>query len=108
MINRAASSLHHVRIKSASKCETTIGDDEVAIEMVHREKKITGSANASPVVAALSVIRGALVKSDNIIKLPSNDPLTATAILETMRDIDSNHPVIKHFSTIYWKGGDQE
>ncbi|MHA2299203.1 MAG: acyl-CoA reductase [Candidatus Hodarchaeales archaeon] len=61
-----------------------------------------------PVVAALTVIRGALIKSDNIIKLPSNDPLTATAILTTMRDIDKNHPVVKHFSTVYWKGGDQE
>ncbi|MFW9993445.1 MAG: acyl-CoA reductase [Candidatus Odinarchaeota archaeon] len=61
-----------------------------------------------PLVAALSVIRGALTKSDNIIKLPSNDPLTATAILETMRDIDKTHPVVKHFSAVYWKGGDQE
>ncbi|MHA2295446.1 MAG: acyl-CoA reductase [Candidatus Hodarchaeales archaeon] len=61
-----------------------------------------------PLVAALSIIRGALTKSDNIIKLPSNDPLTATAILTTMRDIDRNHPVVKHFSAVYWKGGDQE
>lgn len=61
-----------------------------------------------PLVAVLSIIRGALTKSDNIIKLPSNDPLTATAILETMRDIDRTHPVVKHFSAVYWKGGDQE
>jgi hypothetical protein len=61
-----------------------------------------------PLVAVLSIIRGALTKSDNIIKLPSNDPLTATAVLETMRDIDRSHPVVKHFSAVYWKGGDQE
>ncbi|MFW9995540.1 MAG: acyl-CoA reductase [Candidatus Odinarchaeota archaeon] len=61
-----------------------------------------------PLVAALSVIRGALTKSDNIIKLPSNDPLTATAILTTMRDVDRTHPVVKHFTAVYWKGGDQE
>ncbi|MFW9995687.1 MAG: acyl-CoA reductase [Candidatus Odinarchaeota archaeon] len=61
-----------------------------------------------PLVAALSIIRGALTKSDNIIKLPSNDPLTATAILETMRDVDRNHPVVKHFTSVYWKGGDQK
>ncbi|MHA1450475.1 MAG: acyl-CoA reductase, partial [Candidatus Hodarchaeales archaeon] len=59
-----------------------------------------------PLVAALSIIRGALVKSDNIIKLPSNDPLTATAILKTMIEVDSSHPVVKHFSAVYWKGGD--
>ncbi|MFW9997130.1 MAG: acyl-CoA reductase [Candidatus Odinarchaeota archaeon] len=61
-----------------------------------------------PLVAALSIIRGALTKSDNIIKLPSNDPLTATAILTTMRDVDKTHPVVKHFSAVYWKGGEQE
>ncbi|MFW9995856.1 MAG: acyl-CoA reductase [Candidatus Odinarchaeota archaeon] len=61
-----------------------------------------------PLVAALSIIRGSLTKSDNIIKLPSNDPLTATAILTTMRDVDRTHPVVKHFSAVYWKGGDQE
>jgi len=60
-----------------------------------------------PLVAALTIIRGALAKSDNIIKLPSNDPLTATAILKTMRDIDRTHPVVKHFSSAYWKGGDR-
>ncbi|MFW9991829.1 MAG: acyl-CoA reductase [Candidatus Odinarchaeota archaeon] len=61
-----------------------------------------------PLVAALSIIRGALTKSDSIIKLPSNDPLTATAILTAMRDVDKTHPVVKHFSAVYWKGGDQE
>ncbi|MHA2296933.1 MAG: acyl-CoA reductase [Candidatus Hodarchaeales archaeon] len=61
-----------------------------------------------PLVAALSIIRGALTKSDNIIKLPSNDPLTTTAILTTMREVNKSHPVVKHFSAIYWKGGDQE
>lgn len=61
-----------------------------------------------PLVAALSIIRGALARSDNIIKLPSNDPLTATAILETMSDIDKSHPIVKHFAAAYWKGGDQE
>ncbi|MFW9997927.1 MAG: acyl-CoA reductase, partial [Candidatus Odinarchaeota archaeon] len=61
-----------------------------------------------PLVAAMSIIRGALTKSDNIIKLPSNDPLTATAILATMREVDKDHPVTKHVSAIYWKGGEQE
>ncbi|MHA2296838.1 MAG: acyl-CoA reductase [Candidatus Hodarchaeales archaeon] len=66
------------------------------------------TAGNVPLVAALTVIRGALTKSDNIIKLPSNDPLTATAILTAMRDVDSTHPVVKHFTTVYWKGGDKE
>jgi hypothetical protein len=60
-----------------------------------------------PIIAALTIVRGALLKSDNIIKVPSNDPATAPAILSTMRDIDRHHPVVKHFAAAYWKGGDQ-
>ncbi|NWJ47575.1 MAG: long-chain-fatty-acyl-CoA reductase [Chloroflexi bacterium] len=59
-----------------------------------------------PLIAAISVIRGALIKADNIIKLPSNDPLTATAILTTMHEFDPGHPLVKHFVSVYWKGGD--
>jgi len=60
-----------------------------------------------PTIAAISIIRGALLKADNIIKVPSNDPLTATAILDTMRRIDRRHPVVKHAASVYWKGGDR-
>jgi hypothetical protein len=59
-----------------------------------------------PIIAAISVIRGSLIKSDNIIKLPSNDPLTATAILATMNELDPSHPLVRHFVAAYWKGGD--
>ncbi len=61
-----------------------------------------------PLVGAISIIRGALVKSDNIIKLPSNDPLTTTAILTALSDHDRTHPVIKHVSAVYWKGGNRD
>jgi len=58
-----------------------------------------------PIIAALTIVRSALLKSDNIIKVLSNDPATAPAILSTMRDIDRHHPVVKHFAAAYWKGG---
>lgn len=61
-----------------------------------------------PLIAVKSIVRGALLKSDNIIKVPSNDPLTAPAILSTMRDVDRKHPMVKHFAAAYWKGGDQQ
>jgi hypothetical protein len=59
-----------------------------------------------PVVAGVTVIRSALTKSDCLIKAPSNDPLTAMAIVRTMIDIDPDHPVTKHVAVAYWKGGD--
>ncbi|MCB2072354.1 MAG: aldehyde dehydrogenase family protein [Novosphingobium sp.] len=65
------------------------------------------TAGNVPVVAALTIIRGALTKSDVLIKAPSNDPLTANAVTRTLMDVDANHPVTKHVAVAYWKGGDE-
>ena len=65
------------------------------------------TAGNVPVVAALTIVRGALTKSDILIKSPSNDPLTANAIVRTMLDLDAGHPVCKHIAVAYWKGGDE-
>ena len=65
------------------------------------------TAGNVPVVAALTMVRGALTKSDCLIKSPSNDPLTANAIARTLIDIDPDHPVTKHIAVGYWKGGDE-
>jgi len=64
-------------------------------------------AGNTPGVAFLTVLRSAITRSDSIIKLPSNDPLTAVAILQTMIDMAPDHPVTKHLSAAYWKGGDE-
>jgi Acyl-CoA reductase (LuxC) len=60
-----------------------------------------------PVTAAITVARAALCKADCLIKMPSNDPFTAAAIVQSMIDLDPNHPVTKHFAVAYWKGGDE-
>jgi hypothetical protein len=64
-------------------------------------------AGNSPGVAAVSIVRGALVKGLNLIKLPSNDLFTATAILQAMADVAPGHPVTRSFSAVYWRGGDE-
>lgn len=66
------------------------------------------TAGNVPVVAALTIVRGALTKSDVLIKAPSNDPLTANAICRSLIDVDASHPVTKHVAVAYWKGGDEE
>jgi hypothetical protein len=65
-------------------------------------------AGNSPLIAALSIIRNAVCRSDAIIKTPSNDPATALAIARTMAELDAEHPVTRHLSVAYWKGGDVE
>ena len=62
-------------------------------------------AGNTPWVAALSVIRNAITRSDAIVKMPSNDPVTAVAIAQTMCEMAPDHPITRHLSVAYWKGG---
>ncbi|MFT3965066.1 MAG: acyl-CoA reductase [Sphingobium sp.] len=64
------------------------------------------TAGNVPVVAAMTVARAGLTKSDILIKSPSNDPLTANAIARTLIDLAPDHPVTRHIAVAYWKGGD--
>jgi Acyl-CoA reductase (LuxC) len=57
-----------------------------------------------PIVATLTTMRTAVARNDAIVKLPSNDPLTAIAIARTMIEMAPDHPVTRHFSVGYWKG----
>jgi hypothetical protein len=64
-------------------------------------------AGNAPGVAAVTVARGALTKGVHLLKLPSNDLFSATAILRTMAEVAPGHPVVRSFSAVYWRGGDQ-
>jgi hypothetical protein len=57
-------------------------------------------------VSAVTLIRNAITRSDAIVKIPSNDPLTAIALARTLADVAPNHPLTKHVAVAYWKGGD--
>jgi hypothetical protein len=63
-------------------------------------------AGNSPSVTGSSIARSALTKGVSLLKLPSNDLFTASAILRTMADVDRDHPVLRSFSAVYWRGGD--
>jgi hypothetical protein len=63
-------------------------------------------AGNAPGVTAGSIARGALSKGVHLLKLPSNDLFTGSAILRTMADIDADHPITRSFSCAYWRGGD--
>lgn len=63
-------------------------------------------AGNSPLVSSMTIMRNAVLRSDAIIKTPSNDPLTAAACARTMIDMAPDHPITKHLSVAYWKGGD--
>jgi hypothetical protein len=57
-------------------------------------------------VSAVTILRSVITRSDVIIKAPSNDPLTAVAIARTLADVAPEHPITRHLTVGYWKGGD--
>ena len=64
-------------------------------------------AGNGPVLGALTMLRGAVTRGDTIIKVPSNDPFTTGALARTMVDFAPDHPITKHLSVAYWRGGDE-
>lgn len=62
----------------------------------------------SPAAAAITIARSAVTKGIHLLKLPSNDLYTATAILRTMAAVDPHHPTLRSFSAAYWRGGDKD
>ncbi|CAB3788097.1 hypothetical protein LMG28688_02606 [Paraburkholderia caffeinitolerans] len=64
---------------------------------------VAGNATS---LSLLTIIRNMVLRSDAIIKAPSNDPFTALAIARTMIDMAPDHPLTRHLSVAYWKGGD--
>ena len=63
-------------------------------------------AGNAPSGCVSSIAQGALVKAVNLFKMPSSDPFTTVAVLRTMAEIDSKHPVVRSMSAVYWPGGD--
>jgi hypothetical protein len=58
--------------------------------------------------AANAIVKNAFTRSDCIIKTPSNNPFSAVAIARTMCEMAPDHPITKHVTVAYWRGGDEE
>jgi hypothetical protein len=87
---------------------TKMTDGRVASVRALGSRALHVVAGNSPVLSGITVLRNAITRSDAIIKAPSNDPLTALAIVRTMQVMAPDHPLTKHISVAYWKGGTSE
>jgi hypothetical protein len=65
-------------------------------------------AGNAPAAAALTVVWSALSKGVHLIKLPSNDLVTATMLLRALSAVAPGHPTAQSFSAAYWRGGDEK
>jgi Acyl-CoA reductase (LuxC) len=83
----------------------TMTDREVAIR-AFGARTVHVIAGNSPMVALLTFIMNAVTRSDAIVKIPSNDPYMSTAVARSMIEMAPDHPLTKHVTVAYWKGGD--
>jgi len=88
--------------------KTRLADGRIASIRAMGSRCLHITAGNSPMTALITLARNALTRSDAIIKSPSNDPFTAVAVARTMIDMAPDHPLTKHFSVAYWKGGTVE
>jgi hypothetical protein len=65
-------------------------------------------AGNTPGTAAVTIVRGALTRGVNLMKIGSDDLFTASAILRTMAEVAPGHPTLRSFTAVYWRGGDKE
>ena len=65
-------------------------------------------AGNGSVIALLTFMMNGVSRSDAIIKVPSNDPCFAPAVARTMIEMAPDHPLTRHVSVAYWKGGNPE
>src|SRR3546814_20101906 len=71
--------------------------------MIRRPPRSTRTDTLFPYT---TLFRSAITKGVHLMKMPSNDMFTATALLRTMADVGPNHPTTRSFSAAYWRGGD--
>jgi len=62
-------------------------------------------AGNAPGVAAISIVRSALVKGASLLKLASNDLFTAPALLRAVSAVAPGHPLEQSLAAVYWRGG---
>jgi Acyl-CoA reductase (LuxC) len=87
--------------------DTPLADGRIARIRAFGARQLHIVAGNAPMISALTIVRNAVSRSDTIIKSPSNDPFTALAIVRTMVDMAPEHPLTRHISVGYWKGGDE-
>ncbi len=74
--------------------------------MPTRQLHIT--AGNSPNIPFVSALRLLLTKSVGVIKLPMNVTIAGGLFSWLMATAAPDHPLVRHLSVVYWKGGDAE
>jgi len=60
-----------------------------------------------PLVSMYSILRGIITKNRNFAKIPSRDPITPIGLIQSIIEIDPNHPISRSLSLGYWDHNDK-
>jgi len=66
------------------------------------------TAGNSPLIPLFSLLRAVWTKSPSVIKLPSGAALPGCLIALAAATAAPDHPLTRHLSMVYWRGGDAE
>lgn len=87
---------------------TKIGEGAEILVRAIGARSLHITAGNIPIVPLITMMRSAITRNDTIVKQPSNDPLTMAALALTMIEMAPDHPLTKHMTVCYWKGGNTE
>nr|BAF93449.1 fatty acid reductase [Shewanella woodyi] len=60
-----------------------------------------------PLSGITSILRAILTKNECVIKTSSTDPFTATALVSSFIDVDSEHTITRSMSVMYWSHNEE-
>jgi hypothetical protein len=66
------------------------------------------TAGNSPLLPFLSWLRAMATKGAAVIKCPAEATATTAVLALAMDAVDPRHPIARHSSLVYWKGGDRQ
>lgn len=55
-----------------------------------------------PLASIYTVLRGVISRNCTLAKLPSRDPVSVMGLIQTMLEVDPNHPITRSISVAYW------
>jgi len=95
-----------VGVKSLDGWVRTRLSDRVTDVRAFGARAVHINAGNGAVITLQGVMMNAVLRSDAIMKSPSNDPYTGAAVALTMIEMAPKHPLTRHLTVAYWKGGD--
>jgi len=83
-------------------------DDSAARVRAVPTRQLHITAGNSPLVPVLSLLRALLTKGAPVVKMSVASTAAITLMALAMHQLDPRHPITRHASVVYWRGGDRQ